>query len=74
MSNLRDGFDFSLNVREDGTLETAYIQLLDGEAFRTEQVIKNVLMIDLNEQGQVLGIEILAPVPKEAVLKIADRI
>lgn len=76
MSNnpqLRDGFDLSLHVREDGSLETAYIQLLDGEAVRTEQIIKNVLMIDFNEHEQIRGIEILAPVAKESVLKIADR-
>jgi uncharacterized protein YuzE len=75
MHETRDssGFGLTVNAREDGTLEAAYVQLSGARAVRTEEVIKSVLLVDYDADNGLVGIEILAPVKIATVLEIADH-
>jgi uncharacterized protein YuzE len=67
------GFGLTVNAREDGTLEAAYVQLSDAKVVRTDEVIKSVLLVDFDANDAVVGIEILAPVKISTVLEVANR-
>lgn len=56
------GFELSISSRDDGTLEAVYIRFRDGEVERTKEIEEDVLVGDYDAQGNLLGIEILAPV------------
>jgi uncharacterized protein YuzE len=56
------GFELSISGREDGTLEAAYIRLRKGKVHRTRELIEDTLMADYDGNGNLLGIELLAPV------------
>jgi uncharacterized protein YuzE len=54
-------FELSISGRDDGTLEAAYIQLLDEKVSRTKEVVEDVVLADYTADGRLIGIEILAP-------------
>lgn len=56
------GFELSVSERDNGTLEAVYITLHDEPSVRTEEVVEDVLFADYNAAGELIGIEILAPV------------
>jgi uncharacterized protein YuzE len=76
MSHLEvtSGLGLRVSAREDGTLEAAYIQVSAGEAARTEELIPSVLLVDFDEQNNLIGIELLAPVKISQVLEVANRL
>jgi uncharacterized protein YuzE len=69
-----NGFGLTVNAREDGTLEAAYVQLSDGKVARTDEVIKSVMLVDYDADNFVVGIEILAPVKISTVLEVANKL
>jgi len=60
------GFELSLSGRHDGTLEAAYFRFKNGTVKKTTEVIEDTLLADYDAHGELLGIEVLAPV------KLAD--
>ena len=52
----------SFSARDDGTLEAAYIRFAFGDVAKTVEIVEDVLLVDYDENGEMLGIEILAPV------------
>jgi uncharacterized protein YuzE len=68
------GFGLSVQAREDGTLEAAYVRLSQQKVSRTEELIESVLLLDCDEDGSVVGIEILAPVNVSQVEELANRL
>jgi uncharacterized protein YuzE len=56
------GFEVSISGRDDGTIETVYVTLLPDKVAKTVEVEEDQLLVDYNHLGQIVGIEILAPV------------
>jgi uncharacterized protein YuzE len=67
-----NGYELSITGRGDGTLEAAYIHLSDGKVARTREVIEDVLLVDYDSKGNLVGIEILAPVRLANLTKLVD--
>ena len=76
VSESRDpaGFGLTVNSREDGTSVAAYIRISGNQVARTEELIQSVLLVDFDHDGNLVGIEILAPVEISQVIEIADRL
>jgi uncharacterized protein YuzE len=68
------GFELSLHARPDGSLEAAYVYLSHEQVVRTEELVESVLMVDYDANDQIVGIEILAPVPLERIVHIVDAL
>lgn len=71
---MSNNFNLSINARDDGTLEAAYIQLSSAKAARTDELIPSVLLIDMDSSGNVVGVEILAPVDIATVHAVAKKL
>ena len=56
------GFEISISGRNDGTIKAAYIRLRNGSVARTEELLEDTLNADFDKAGQLIGLEILAPV------------
>lgn len=66
-------FQISLSGRSDGTLEAMYIRLREGTVARTEEIKEDVLLCDFDRRGNLLGIEILAPVKLSKLTQLVSR-
>lgn len=56
------GFEVSVSGRDEGTLEAIYVRFSKGRVARTEELQEDVLLADYDAHGQLIGLEILAPV------------
>ncbi len=56
------GFEMSISARDDGTIEALYILVRDEKATRTKEIVEDILLADYNKRGQLIDIEVLAPV------------
>lgn len=63
----------SISARNDGTVEAVYILLKDDRAARTEEIIEDILLADYNRRGELVGIEILAPVKITKITRLVDE-
>jgi uncharacterized protein YuzE len=55
--------NISLNItRYDNKIDAIYIKLTDGEVVKSKELAGGDLVIDLDKQGGVVGIEMLEPV------------
>jgi uncharacterized protein YuzE len=68
------GLGLSVNARGDGSLEAAYIRVSDKQVARTEELVESALLIDIDHDGNLVGIEILAPVRLSQVIELASRL
>lgn len=66
------GFELSISARDDGTLDAAYVRFRDGKVKRTKEIIEDVLLADYDARGQLLGLEILAPVDISDLVRLVD--
>jgi uncharacterized protein YuzE len=64
------GFEISVSARDDGTIEAAYFHFLSGEVAETREVEEDVAFADYDADGNLLGIEIIAPVRIKAIEKL----
>ena len=67
------GFELSLSAHEDGTLDTLYIRFRKGKVKRTSEVIEDTVIADYDENDNLLGIEILAPVKLSELAKFVEQ-
>jgi uncharacterized protein YuzE len=76
MSTTKDEaqFNLSISARSDGTLQAAYIRVSSNKVARTEEVPNASIMVDVDSEDNLVGIEILEPVPISQVKKIARRL
>lgn len=63
----------SISARNDGTIEAVYILVRDNKAARTKEIVEDVLLADYNSRGQLVGIEILAPVKIAKITMLVDE-
>jgi uncharacterized protein YuzE len=64
----------SVTARGDGSLEVAYLQLSEAKVSRTQELIESVLLIDLDSNDHLVGIEILAPIEIGEVIGLAEML
>ncbi|MBI2192633.1 MAG: DUF2283 domain-containing protein [Planctomycetes bacterium] len=62
----------SISGRDDGTIDAIYIRLSNDKIARTKEIDRDALLADYNAKGKIVGIEILAPVKIEEVVKLVD--
>jgi len=67
------GFQLSVNARNDGTIEAAYIRFKTGKVSRSSEIIEDTLIADYDKHGKLLGIEILAPVKLSELTKLVEQ-
>ncbi len=67
------GFELSVSARNDGTLEAMYVRFSNRKVARTDEVIEDVLLVDLDSRNELVGIEILAPVKLSVVAGIVEK-
>ena len=67
------GFEISISGRDDGTLEAVYIRCSEGKVHHTDEIKEDVVLADYDSQGNLLGIEILAPVKLRVLSKLIDE-
>ncbi len=58
----RIGYELSISGRNDGTIEAVYVRLSDRKVARSKELIEGQLVADYDRKGELVGIEILAPV------------
>jgi hypothetical protein len=67
------GFEISISSRDDGTLEAMYIRLSDDKVATTKEIRDDVLLADYSASGELVGIEILAPVRLKDLVRLVDQ-
>lgn len=67
------GFELSISSRDDGTLEAMYIRIASGSVSKTRELIEDILLADLDGQGNVMGFEILAPVKLSDLAALVEQ-
>ena len=67
------GYELSISGRNDGTLEALYIRMLTDKVAYTEEVVEDILLADYNKKGELVGIEVLAPVRISKMTKLVDK-
>jgi len=72
-TNRSIGFEFSVSTRDSGTLEAAYVRFKKTKVAKTVEVIEAALLADYDRSGDLVGIEILAPVRVADMAKLVDE-
>lgn len=66
-------FRLSVSVNDaTGEPFAAYLQVRDGEAAETREVVEGKAFADYSEAGELLGIEFLAPCQVEVIDRLTD--
>ncbi len=63
----------SISASANGTLQAVYIRLRRSKIARTKEVVEDVVMADYDVRGQLVGIEILAPVKLRIIRRLVDE-
>lgn len=63
----------SISARNDGTIEAVYILVRDNKAARTKEIVEDILLADYDRRGQLVGIEILAPVKLAKIMPLVEE-
>jgi uncharacterized protein YuzE len=66
-------FEVSISGRDDGTVEAIYVKFLPDAVAKTVEVEQDELLVDYNENGDVVGIEILAPVKLAQLTDLVEQ-
>lgn len=67
-------FELSVSGRNDGTVEAAYICLSPHSAVtKTVEVKRNELLADFDSKGNLVGVEILAPVKLRKIASLVKK-
>jgi uncharacterized protein YuzE len=67
------GFELSLSSNEDGSIDTLYIRFKKGKVKRTRKIIEDTVLADYDENDNVLGVEVLAPVKLAELAKLVEQ-
>ncbi len=67
------GFELSISASADGALQAVYIRLRRNKVARTKEIVADVVMADYDGRGQLIGIEILAPVKLRIIRRLVDE-
>jgi len=71
-----NGIKFKVNVSindETGELRASYLRIRDGFAAETKEVVPGKAFADYSEEGELLGIEFLAPCDVKMLDPITEK-
>jgi uncharacterized protein YuzE len=72
--SLKEGrFLVSISGREDGTIEAVYISLSSKSVAKIEEIVDSTLLADYDGKGNLVEIEILAPVTMAELTQLVDQ-
>lgn len=66
------GFEISTSARDDGTIEAVYIYFSHRPVASTREIKRDVLLADFDAEGNIIGLEVLAPVKVSEIVMLAD--
>jgi uncharacterized protein YuzE len=66
------GFEISTSARDDGTIEAVYIYFAHKPVAETREIKGDALLADFDAQGNIIGLEILAPVKFSDILDLVE--
>lgn len=66
-------YEISTSARDDGTLEAVYIRLMSNKVAKTREIQEDVLLADYDRNGNLVGLEILAPVKFSDLASLVDK-
>jgi len=66
-------FELLVSARDDGTIEAAYFRFKRGKSARSDEIIEDTLIADYDQSGELLGIEVLAPVKVSQLAKLVEQ-
>ncbi len=66
------GFEISTSARDDGTIEAVYIYFSHSPVATTREIKHDVLLADFDAEGNIVGLEVLAPVKISEIVSLAD--
>jgi hypothetical protein len=69
----RVGYEVSISGRNDGTIEAVYVRLSDHKVARSREVIEGQLVADYDRRGEIVGLEILAPVRIQSLTRLVSQ-
>jgi uncharacterized protein YuzE len=64
------GYEISTSATKDGTIEAVYIYFSHKPVVRTKEINGDALLADFDKDGNIIGIEILAPVKISELMKL----
>lgn len=67
------GFKLSISASAEGALQAVYIRLRTNKIARTREIVEDIVMADYDGRGQLVGIEILAPVSLKVICRLVDQ-
>ncbi len=67
------GFELSISASADGAVQAVYIRLHSNKIARTREIVEDIVMADYDRRGQLVGIEILAPVRLQIISRLVDQ-
>jgi len=67
------GFEVVFSAGGDGRLQAVYIRFRRREVSQTREVQPGRLNVDVDAEGEVIGIELLAPVALSDIREILDQ-
>jgi len=66
------GSEVSFSARDDGTVEAIYVRFSNMPISATKEIDGDTLLADYDENDDLVGIEILAPVRIATLMAIVD--
>lgn len=67
------GFEISISASDSGTPQAVYVRFSRASVATTKEVQADVLIADYDGRGQLVGIEVLAPVRLSKLTQLVDR-
>ncbi len=71
--NNTPAFEISVTGRDNGAIGAAYIRLKKGRVARTQEIAGDAILADYDARGNLIGIEILAPVHIPQLVRLLDE-
>lgn len=66
-------FELRLTGGPDGRIRAAYVNLGNAGVARTKGIVDDTLLADYDARGRLVGIEILAPVKMQVLIRLIDK-
>ncbi|HEU4365085.1 MAG TPA: DUF2283 domain-containing protein [Candidatus Krumholzibacteria bacterium] len=69
----RVGYEVSISGRNDGTIVGVYVRLYERKVARSREIIAGQLVADYDRGGEIVGLEILAPVRIRSLTRLVSQ-
>ena len=66
------GYQISISAKPDGSIEAVYVRFSHNPVTETREINGDILLADLDKEGRIVGLEILAPVKISELTKLVQ--